>query len=270
MLADVARRLDLGSDAVIEPAAGGASGSAWKVRAAGASYVLRLESSIALTDARLAAMATALAAGLPAPQLIRRVTAGDVEAVLLSWLPGRSLYDVLVGDLGSTRRWGRLMGETQRRLHEIVAPTSLIDVLDDGVHPFAGGRGIADLPNGDAVLHLDWHPLNLLVDDASRISGIIDWDNARRGHPSLDLARTHSLLTVEPSIASLPAEIRGRLDELVEPGSDGYGPEAREIPAACHAWAGRVMLADLEPRYAASPAALDGLRRWTEGWLAGP
>ena len=63
--------------------------------------------------------------------------------------------------------------------------------------------------------------------DASRISGILDWDNARRGHPSLDLARTHSLLTIEPSIASLPTEIRVHLDELVEAWSDGYGPEAR-------------------------------------------
>ena len=267
MLPDVVRRLGLGPDAVIEPAAGGASGSAWKVRAAGDTYVLRLESSTALTDARLAAMATALAAGLPAPRLIRRVTTAEVDAVLLSWLPGRSLYDVLVDDPTGTRRWGRLMGEIQRRLHGLVAPTAVIDVLGDGVHPFAAGGAVADLPVGDALLHLDWHPLHLLVDEASRISGIIDWDNARRGHPSLDLARTHSLLTVEPSIASLPEGIRSHLDELVEAWVDGYGQEAGEIPAVCHAWAGRVMLADLEPRYAASPTALDRLRRWTEAWL---
>ncbi len=256
-LEDVVRGLGLGPDAAIEPAAGGASGSAWRVRPPGASYVLRLASSSALTDARLAAMATALAGGLPAPQLIRRVTTAEVDAVLLSWLPGRSLYDVLVADPKSTRRFGRLMGEMQRHLHGIVAPTSLIDVLDDGVHPFAAGREVGGLPSGNALLHLDWHPLNLLVDGASRVSGIVDWDNARRGHPSLDLARTHSLLTVEPSIASLPAEVRSQVDELVEAWSDGYGREAREIPAACHAWAGRVMLADLEPRYAQSPEALD-------------
>ena len=139
MLPDVVRRLGLGPDAVIEPAAGGASGSAWKVRAAGDSYVLRLASSNALTDARLAAMATALAAGLPAPRLIRRVTTAEVDAVLLSWLPGRSLYEVLVDDPTSTRRWGRLMGEMQRRLHGLVAPTAVIDVLDDGVHPLRLG-----------------------------------------------------------------------------------------------------------------------------------
>lgn len=262
------RRLGLASDADIEPASGGASGAAWRVRRAEASYVLRLGSSVALTDARLAAMATALAGGLPVPRLIRRVTTAEVDALLLSWLPGRTLSDLLVADPKSAPRWGRLMGEMQRRLHRIEAPATVIDVLDDAVHPFVAGRAIAKLPDGEALLHLDWHPLNLLSDDGSGISGIVDWDNARRGHPSLDLARTDSLLTVEPSLTSIPAEIRARLSELREAWADGYGPEAQAIPAACHAWAGRVMLADLEPRYADSPSALDELRRWTEGWQA--
>ena len=206
-LPDVVRGLGLGPDAVIEPAAGGASGSAWRVRTAGDAYVLRLESSTALTDTRLAAMATALAAGLPAPRLIRRETTAEVDAVLtVVGFPVARCTRCSSTTLPARRRWGRLMGEMQRRLHELVAPTAVIDALDDGVHPFAAGRAVADLPVGDALLHLDWHPLNLLVDEASRISGIIDWDNARRGHPSFDLARTHSLLTVEPSIAALPAE----------------------------------------------------------------
>jgi aminoglycoside phosphotransferase (APT) family kinase protein len=160
------------------------------------------------------------------------------------------------------------MGEMQRRLHRIEARATVIDVLDDAAHPFVAGGAIADLPNGEVLLHLDWHPLNLLSDDGSVISGIVDWDNARRGHPSLDLARTYSLLTVEPSLASVPADIRARLGELRAAWADGYGPEAKAIPAACHAWAGRVMLADLEPRHADTPSALDELRRWTEGWQA--
>ena len=268
MLRDVVRRLGLASDADIEPASGGASGGAWHVRAAEASYILRLGSSPQLTDTRLAAMATAMAGGLPVPRLIRRVRTTDGDALLLSWLPGRTLADLLIGDPKSAPMWGSLMGQVQRRLHRIEAPATVIDVLDDAGHPFAAGRDIANLPDGVALLHLDWHPLNLLSEDGSAISGIVDWDNARRGHPSLDLARTHSLLTVEPSLASLPEEIRARLGQLREAWADGYGPEAKAIPAACHAWAGRVMLADLEPRYADTPSALDELRRWTEDWQA--
>ncbi|HYI65763.1 MAG TPA: aminoglycoside phosphotransferase family protein [Candidatus Limnocylindrales bacterium] len=268
VLQDVVRRLGLGADAIVEPASGGASGSAWMVRDRGISFVLRLGSSTSLTDGRLAAMAAARAGGLPVPELIRRTAALDGDAVLLSWLPGTSLHAALLADPAGTRRLGRLMGESQRQLHQIVGPAELIDVAGDRNHPFVAARGMSDLPEGDALLHLDWHPMNLLVDKTQRISGIVDWDNARRGHPTLDLARTHSLLTVEPSLASLPMKLRARVGELVDAWADGYGPEATAIPAACHAWAGRVMIADLEPRYADDPAALDGLRRWTEGWQA--
>ena len=268
MLADAVRNLDLGPDAVVEPAAGGASGSAWLVRIPGRRYVLRL-SSRSLTDGRLGAMAAARGGGLPAPELIRRAAIPHGDAMLLSWLPGRTLYEALLHSPGETSRWGRLMGEMQRLLHKIAAPPDLTDVLEDAAQPFAAGRGVAQLPDGGALLHLDWHPLNLLVDEGGGgICGIVDWDNARRGHPLLDLARTRSMMTVEPSLASLPQELRGRIDELVESWMEGYGGMARDIPASCHAWAGRVMLADLEGRYAGVPAALDPLRRWTERWEA--
>ena len=268
MLSDAVRNLGLGSDAVVEPASRGASGAAWIVRTPAQRYVLRL-SSPPLTEGRVAAMAVARASGLPAPELIRRAASKDGDILLLSWLPGSSLYDTLLQDPAATRRWGRAMGEMQRRLHQIAAPSEVVDVLADGDRPFVAGRGARGLPPGNALLHLDWHPFNLLVDEAgTRISGIVDWDNARRGHPLLDLARTHSLLSVEPSMVSLPQELRARIEELVDAWEEGYGPEAREIPPACHAWAGQVMLADLEARFAERPVALDELRGWTRSWEA--
>jgi aminoglycoside phosphotransferase (APT) family kinase protein len=139
-------------------------------------------------------------------------------------------------------------------------------VITDAHHPFAAGRGIPGLPEGDALLHLDWHPLNILVNPAScEITGIVDWDNARRGHPLLDVARTSSILTVEPSLASLPAELRDVLVPFRDAWADGYGANARSVPAQCHLWAGRVMLADLEARHV--PEALEPLRRWTDAWI---
>jgi aminoglycoside phosphotransferase (APT) family kinase protein len=268
MLSDAVRSLGLGPGAVVEPARGGASGAAWMVRTPEATYALRL-SSAPHTDGRVAAMAAARVAGLPAPELIRRVSSSAGHALLLSWLPGITLQDAVLDDLAGLQRWGRAMGDLQRRLHEIAAPPQLEDARADGGHPFSAGRDLAGVPDGGALLHLDWHPLNLLVDEGrGGISGIVDWDNARRGHPLLDLARTHSLLTVEPSLVALPASVRAYLAEFADAWAEGYGPLARAIPAACHAWAGRVMLADLEPRYDDSPAALDALRRWTDGWEA--
>ena len=64
-----------------------------------------------------------------------------------------------------------------------------------------------------------------------------------------------------PGLAGLPDDVRAGVAEFVDAWADGYGPEARAIPAACHAWAGRVMLADLAPRYTASSRLLDPVRR---------
>ncbi len=260
--------LGLSDAAVVEPAPGGASASAWKVEADGKQYVLRLSGSAELATARLSAMAAALVAGLPVPDLVRRSSTSLGEGVLLSWLPGVPLAEVLLQSPAAARDLGHAMGAMQRRLHALKAPMNLRAVSVDADDPFAAGRGIPGLPDGDALLHLDWHPLNILVDPASReITGIVDWDNARRGHPLLDLARTSSILTVEPSLASLPAELQNVLEPFRDAWADGYGPEARNIPAECHLWAGRVMLADLQARHA--PAALEPLRRWTDAWMAG-
>jgi len=265
-LTDAMRALGLPGEALVEPAAGGASGSAWRVRAGAQSYVLRI-SSVRLANARLAAMAAARDAKLPAPRLIRRAGTSAGEAVLLSWQPGINLLETMMATPSDAPHWGRRMGEMQRRLHDILAPTELPSVISDRGHPFGAGIGTTGLPDGDRLLHLDWHPLNLLADGVTgEICGIVDWDNARQGHPLLDLARTQAILTVEPALASLPAAVGAQLHAFREAWVVGYGTDAAAIPPACLAWAGRVMLADLEPRHAEAPQTLDPLRRWTAGW----
>ena len=117
----------------------------------------------------------------------------------------------------------------------------------------------------NALLHLDWHPLNVLV-DGDEVSAIVDWVNARRGHPLLDIARTYALLTADPALAALSPAERDLLAEVAGGWAAGYGPEAASIPADCLRWAGQMMLADLAGRYAEDPAALEPLRRWTSRW----
>ena len=259
MLTETIEALALPADAEVEPAPGGASGMAWRVRAGRETFALRLDRSGRHTDGRLAAMAAAREAGIPAPRLLRRAATSAGEAVLLSWLPGVTMLEALDADPDGAGSWGQLAGALQRRLHAITAPPSVISVRDDADLPFDAGRAVAELPAGEALLHLDWHPLNLLVDPAARsITGIVDWDNARRGHPSLDVARTRAMLTLEPTLASLPAAVRERVDEFVASWAGGYG--AIDVPVASHLWAARVMLADLAPRHASQPALLDPLR----------
>ncbi|HEX3812062.1 MAG TPA: phosphotransferase [Mycobacteriales bacterium] len=49
------------------------------------------------------------------------------------------------------------------------------------------GAGCPDLMRGDDLVHLDFQPANVLVDDAGRLTGVIDWDGAARGDGRMDL-----------------------------------------------------------------------------------
>ena len=68
------------------------------------------------------------------------------------------------------------LADLHDQLHEIVAP----DWLD----------GLSDA--GDRVLHLDLHPMNVIM--SARGPVVIDWPNARRGEPTFDVAVTYAMI----------------------------------------------------------------------------
>lgn len=74
------------------------------------------------------------------------------------------------------RRHARTLADLHRRLHEIPAPRWLP----------------APLGEGDAVLHADLHPDNVLM--TSRGPVVIDWTNAVRGPGAADVVYTWLLL----------------------------------------------------------------------------
>ena len=53
-------------------------------------------------------------------------------------------------------------------------------------------RVLRKLPDGDALCHGDFHPDNILI--SSRGPVVIDWNDATRGNPHADIARTLLLL----------------------------------------------------------------------------
>jgi aminoglycoside phosphotransferase (APT) family kinase protein len=82
---------------------------------------------------------------------------------------------------------GSLLAELHRRLHEIEAPEWAV--------PAPSG-------SGDRLLHLDLHPLNVILTPTGPM--VIDWTRASRGDPLTDVALTWVLL----ASAAIPA---GRL-----------------------------------------------------------
>ena len=69
----------------------------------------------------------------------------------------------------------------------------LLADLHDRLHRIAGPEWLAAMPGGgDRLLHLDLHPLNVIMSPKGPV--VIDWPNARRGDPMADVAVTYALI----------------------------------------------------------------------------
>lgn len=222
----------------------GASGSSWDAGSA----VLRVGPRAAV-DRELAASGAA-AAALPVPRVLDRADFADHCALLLEWLPGQA-GELALGDPGPARAAGRACGRVYDVLAAVAAPAGL-RAAPGAPEPASDGQA--------RLLHLDLHPLNLLVsDDGTAVTGVLDWANTHAGDPVLDRARTWAILYLDPMARS--ADTLPGWAALVE----GWSETGRldEIPAAARAWAWawacKFMLVDLAGRY--PPAELAHIRR---------
>jgi phosphotransferase family enzyme len=64
--------------------------------------------------------------------------------------------------------------------------------LHDDLHRIPAPPGLPAVGPGDTLLHLDLHPENVLLPRSGPV--VIDWTNARRGAPALDVAMTWVIL----------------------------------------------------------------------------
>lgn len=214
-------------------------------------------------------MRAASALGLSVPAVHAAGVWRDRPALLLTWLPGRPILEELRRRPWRAHALGAAFGRTQAAIHALSAPSPLSGRPDAWIdwlgpdHPELAKRLRQEKPRATALLHLDYHPPNVLTDD-ERATGVLDWRNALAGDPRADAARTVAILRIDytrrPSLAE-----RG-LRWLFERGwRAGYDERAR-IPAGdmslFYAWAGAMMLRDLASKR--TPADLARIQRWTE------
>ncbi|MGB7051641.1 MAG: phosphotransferase [Acidimicrobiales bacterium] len=134
--------------------------------------------------------------GYPVP-FVDEITEGGTALVM-----ERIIGPVMMKTLAQ-RPWrmgtqARLLAGLHTRLHEIDGP--------DWLGPAPG-------PAGDRLLHLDLHPLNVIM--AERGPVVIDWPNARRGDPAVDVALTWVVLESGAIPAPAPlAVLLGRFRSL--------------------------------------------------------
>jgi aminoglycoside phosphotransferase (APT) family kinase protein len=112
--------------------------------------------------------------GFPVPR-IEEVRAGGTE-IVMERIDGPIMMDAMVRPPWKVGDHLRLLADLHDRLHEIPGPDWLAGMPD----------------GGDRMLHLDLHPLNVIMSPAGPV--VIDWPNARRGDPMVDVAVTYALV----------------------------------------------------------------------------
>lgn len=274
--------LGLPSPVHTEPVSGGADTRIWRVRQGSATFALRLfrPEQAAAFEREISAMRAASDAGLPVPRIHAADRWQDHPAMLLDWMPGEPLQHGLRAHPQRAWALGRAFGRAQAHMHQAPLPPLLqqephawmaMADLDAGL---LGRLRQAACPAPTALLHLDYHPLNVLVGDR-QISAILDWTNARAGDPRADLARTATILRFTPALGSDPSPLHRLARTRFTAGwRRGYrevaGPAHGMAPF--HAWAGFAMVRDLAPRLGRpdlpwlTREMLEAVQDWSEQW----
>ncbi|HEX2620844.1 MAG TPA: aminoglycoside phosphotransferase family protein [Phototrophicaceae bacterium] len=265
----------------IIPVTGGSDTAIWRVLWQDQPYALRMfrAEQQPVFEREIAVMQMAAAGGVIVPAIIRQGMWERRPVLLLSWIAGKTLAAQLMAQPLSGWNAGKAFGAMQAKIHQI-KPPSQDDPTDwiewAGDEPELKVR-LYDLKSRQtALLHLDYHPLNVMVVDGSQISGVLDWANARMGDPRADFARTYTILRVEPYSPTGDSLQLALLRRVLESAwRTGYikiaGNGALKEMALFYAWAGAVMICDLSPKIGRAghwlkDQHLDQVRRWRDHW----
>jgi aminoglycoside phosphotransferase (APT) family kinase protein len=242
----------------MRPATGGFATSVWRIEPGQQKFALRVFRAHErhVLEREVAVMRAAAAGGIPVPRVHAIGLYDERPAVLLDWCRGSPII---------AQPWLAVaFGRLHRRLHSVRAP---VGVRTDWIDwPRAAESSVAErlraLPlRGDRLLHLDFHPLNVLG-DGLQLTAVLDWTNAHAGDPRADFARTVTILRLSPPWGDRKEWLGRRLFEVGW--RLGYGPPGPDM-APFYRWAAGAMLHDLAGRY--SSAELAPIRAWSARWL---
>ncbi|HZU80451.1 MAG TPA: phosphotransferase [Acidimicrobiales bacterium] len=114
-------------------------------------------------------MAYLLEQGFPVPAV--EEVSGDGRDLVMERIDGVPMVEAIARAPWTVRRQARMLAELHEHLHALPAPDFL---------------GPAPVGNGSSILHLDLHPLNVLVGRKGPV--VIDWSNTCVGDPDVDVA----------------------------------------------------------------------------------
>jgi aminoglycoside phosphotransferase (APT) family kinase protein len=255
----------------ITPINGGRDTTIYRVEHNGNAYALRVFRPEQLVTSRreVLVMRAASAGGVPVPRVHADGVCEGRPVLLLDWCEGMMVVEALGRWTERATALGAICGEMLASIHTVTAP-----VADQG-HGWLAWSGLApDDPlyqrliaegRTDRLLHLDYHPLNILT-DGRRMTAVLDWANAHAGDPRADLARTIAILRLDAGDLHPGARpILRAFERGLRAGYERFAGPPDHMPLF-HIWAGRAMLHDLAPRLADNPAQAARIRRWIHLW----
>ena len=113
--------------------------------------------------------------GYPVPEVFE--VSDDGRDLVMERIDGPTMVDAAAARPWNLRRFGSQLAELHQALHRMPAPAWVAD---------------APCGRGDRLLHMDLHPLNVLMAGGGPV--VIDWTNAVRGNPAVDVAITWALI----------------------------------------------------------------------------
>jgi aminoglycoside phosphotransferase (APT) family kinase protein len=161
---------------VFEPGPLLASGRDADIYEYGSAQVLRRSRKRSSMELEARAMRYAYALGYPLPRVDE--VSDDGTELVMERIDGQNMVDALNATPWKAKVFGKTLADLHSQLHELSAPEWLPP---------------APLGRGDRLVHMDLHPLNVMM--SSRGPIVIDWANAARGDPNVDVALTWTLLS---------------------------------------------------------------------------
>jgi aminoglycoside phosphotransferase (APT) family kinase protein len=247
----------------------------WQIERDGILQALRIFPSDADDAAarERAAMAAAHAGGVPAPPVHHTGSYNGFPYIVTSWCSGRTGPEAIRARPWTAWSLGMEMGRVQARLHRVIAPSPVRNRPGDWIG--WAGESERELQNRfrmlslrhDALLHLDYHPRNIVFEHG-RVTGVIDWENVRAGDPRADVARTRAILWLarrSPEVPHLAVPFL-RMFEAGWLRAYQRGAGQLEHMALFDAWAFAAMTVDLSPKLGEPgvwllPSHLDAIHR---------
>jgi len=128
-------------------------------------------------DQEARVMTMVAAHGYPVPE----VFSAEGRDLVMARVDGPTMMDELARRPASVLSQARRLARLQARLAEIPAPTWLM------------APGWTPEPAADRVLHLDLHPMNVMLGADGPV--VIDWANAAAGPPGFDAAMSYVVMS---------------------------------------------------------------------------